>query len=603
MPNVEYFAVETKMLDDGRLIEQVTINGPPTPPPGFERTPVDLSEARAQAGLVILSEVPAYDWSYGCSATSAAMIAAYYDRTLYPSMYTGPTNGGVMPMDNSTWGHTEWPRCDEPGTTSSVGECPLSATHNGIDGRSTRGHVDDYWIGYGCSDPDPYVTNGWAEHTLGDCTGDYMKTNKWFSTHSLNTDGETRFYYYESGAPTPTSDLVTLGPPFSYDGGLGIELFYESRGYAVTAAYNQLIRGRGSDPGLGFTYDQYKAEIDAGRPVMIHVEGHTVVGVGYNDTSSDLMYIHDTWDYETHTMTWGDSYSGMPHYMVTIVQLESPFTPAPTVTSITPASGVNTGIVHITNLVGTNFRALASVKLTRVGQDDIDGTSVNVVNSSKITCDFDLKGATTGLWNVVITNPDLQSDTLPNGFIVTAAGGEDHFVHLPIVVKRYPPIPDTPVLHAINNADGDGNYGVGWSSAYLANTYALQEDDTASFSSPTIRYTGSGTSWNASGKAPATYYYRVRASNSIGDSSWSNVRQVTVSPPTAEVYAENDTGGQLCYKVDDTGIGQKCFSSGRHFYGTFPSGTYSWHASARCGSGSGPKYYGPGILTHRFWCQ
>jgi hypothetical protein len=693
LPQVEYFTVETTVLDDGTEIGRIAINGPPTPPPGVERPVVELSELSSQAGLVVLSEVPTYDWSYGCSATSAAMIAAYYDRTLYPDIYTGPTNGGVMPMDNSTWGHTTWPRCDEPGTMS-VGECPLSATHNGIDGRSTRGHVDDYWTGYDCLGPDPYVTNGWVEHTLGDCTGDYMNTSKWFSAHSYNKDGETYFYYYNSGAPMPTSDMVALGPPYSHDGTLGFELFYESRGYTVATAYNQLIRGEGSNPGLGFTYDQYKAEIDAGRPVIIHVRGHTMVGVGYDDTSSDLMYIHDTWDYDTHTMTWGASYSDMSHYMVSIVQLESPSTPAPTVTSITPPSGLNTGPVHITNLAGSNFQSGATVKLTKSGQSDINAANVNVVSASKITCDLDLTGAATGLWNVTITNPDLQSDTLPNGFTVTAPGGEDHFVYLPMVSKRYPPVPDTPVLHVINNPDGDGNYSVNWSSAYLANTYTLQEDnnaafsspstaysgswtstsiagngpgtyyyrvrannswghsgwsnirqvtvlsppgrptlnpisnsdgdgnytvswntvaqaqtyvlqedDNASFSSPSTRYTGSGTSWHASGKAPGTYHYRVKASNSMGDSGWSNVRQVTVSPPMAEVHVKNDTGGELCYKVDDTGIGKKCFSSGRHFYGTFPSGTYTWHASARCGSASGTKYYGPGVLTHRFWCD
>jgi hypothetical protein len=66
----------------------------------------------------------------------------------------------------------------------------------------------------------------------------------------------------------------------------------------------------------------------------------------------------------------------------------------------------------------------------------------------------------------------------------------------------------------------------------------LQEDDNASFSSPTERYSGAGTSWNASGKDTGTYYYRVRASNSWGNSAWSNVQSVGVYPtrlsPTAD---------------------------------------------------------------------
>ncbi|RKX61945.1 MAG: hypothetical protein DRP37_02805 [Thermodesulfobacteriota bacterium] len=63
-----------------------------------------------------------------------------------------------------------------------------------------------------------------------------------------------------------------------------------------------------------------QAEIDAGRPVMIHIEGHIMVGVGYDDTSGNLMYINDTWDYLDHTMIWGDTYLGMEHMGVIIVQ-------------------------------------------------------------------------------------------------------------------------------------------------------------------------------------------------------------------------------------------------------------------------------------------
>jgi hypothetical protein len=85
------------------------------------------------------------------------------------------------------------------------------------------------------------------------------------------------------------------------------------------------------------------------------------------------------------------------------------------------------------------------------------------------------------------------------------------------------------VLNAISNSDGDGNYAVSWGAADLATTYTLQEDDNSSFSSPATRYTGSGTSWNASGKPIDTYYYRVRANNSWGSSGWSNVRSVSVT--------------------------------------------------------------------------
>jgi uncharacterized repeat protein (TIGR01451 family) len=70
---------------------------------------------------------------------------------------------------------------------------------------------------------------------------------------------------------------------------------------------------------LGFTYANFKAEIDAGRPVLIQLEGHTMLGYGYNDPST--IYIHDTWDYLDHSMTWGGTYGGMQHKGVTVLKL------------------------------------------------------------------------------------------------------------------------------------------------------------------------------------------------------------------------------------------------------------------------------------------
>ena len=103
--------------------------------------------------------------------------------------------------------------------------------------------------------------------------------------------------------------------------------------------------------------------------------------------------------------------------------------------------------------------------------------------------------------------------------------------YLPLVLKRWPPLPYTPVLNAIANPDSDGDYRVSWQRADLADTYLLQEATNLSFMGAVPRYSGSGTMWTATDKAIDTYYYRVKARNSWGDSGWSNVRQTTVLPP------------------------------------------------------------------------
>lgn len=89
---------------------------------------------------------------------------------------------------------------------------------------------------------------------------------------------------------------------------------------------------------------------------------------------------------------------------------------APNISSITPASGFNNGIINITNLSGLNFRNNAVVSLSKLGETDIAGTNVVIASSSKITCQFNLNGKTTGLWDVVVLNDDGQKGILPGGF-------------------------------------------------------------------------------------------------------------------------------------------------------------------------------------------
>ncbi len=93
--------------------------------------------------------------------------------------------------------------------------------------------------------------------------------------------------------------------------------------------------------------------------------------------------------------------------------------PAPTVTSVSPATGSNAETKSVT-ISGTNFVSGAFVKLTQTGQTDIAATNVTVVSATSITCSFDLNGKTTGNWNLVVSNSDDQSATLNNGFSITS---------------------------------------------------------------------------------------------------------------------------------------------------------------------------------------
>jgi C1A family cysteine protease len=159
--------------------------------------------------------------------------------------------------------------------------------------------------------------------------------------------------------------------------------------------------------------------------------GYPVVADPHGTVETGRTYI------SSNGSSWSDM--GSEHTDLAIrVRTSTTVAAAPTMTSITPNSGENTGTVHITNLAGSNFQAGATVKLTRSGQADIDATNVVRVSASQITCDLNLSGRAAGAWDVVVTNhPDAQSGTLPNGFTVVSAPGEEHYVYLPMVAKGF----------------------------------------------------------------------------------------------------------------------------------------------------------------------
>jgi len=303
---------------NGKSIDDYIINGPPHPPAGYEVRHASVLPVPGEFSTFHALTVPAYDWVFGCSSVSGAMIAGYYDRNGYPNMYTGPTDGGVAPLDNSIWG--TW--SDGVDTYPNI---PLAASHQGVDGRATKGSIDDYWVQYGSTASDPYITGVWTQHAWTDAIGDYMKTSQ---SAFGNSDGSTHFYTWNSDPGQLTCADMVSNTIDTLDGTYGRKLFYEARGYTVTACYNQKTDNNSG----GFTLAMYKAEIDAGRPVLLNlytdgVGGHSIVGVGYDDASTTIK-VHDTWNHVSHDMTWGGSYEGMLLRSVSIVNLQSVTPPA-----------------------------------------------------------------------------------------------------------------------------------------------------------------------------------------------------------------------------------------------------------------------------------
>ena len=247
-----YYTASILTISDGKQIKKHSINGAPNPPPGFEKERQLVALPKSDSKTTELIGLPGSIWLLGCSSGAAADIAALYDQpTCYPiigsnmiavgvagagdacacgwtNLYAGPTNSGVMPLNSNPW--PTWK--DVTGAT--YANNPLVASHQGVDGRSIRGTIDDYWVSYESGLPDPYITGGWSQHTWGDAIGDYMYTSQ--SAYG-NDDGETSFWVYQTLAEPLTCDVMAANS--LPDGTLGRKNFYEARGYSVGDCYNQ----------------------------------------------------------------------------------------------------------------------------------------------------------------------------------------------------------------------------------------------------------------------------------------------------------------------------------------------------------------------------
>ena len=128
-------------------------------------------------------------------------------------------------------------------------------------------------------------------------------------------------------------------------------------------------------------------------------------------------------------------------------------------------------------------------------------------------------------------------DPLNNEIITVTVQTEYHpgvyYVYLPIIARRYPPVPFAPTL-SLDSNDGHGNYTLSWSydhagDNYPPTSYRFQEATDAGFTNVLIDETRTSPQSFAS-KAVGTYYYRVRGRNAHGEGGWSNVIEVNVAP-------------------------------------------------------------------------
>jgi len=226
---------------------------------------------------------PSYGWWYGCTPTSAGMMMGYYDQKGYGGLYYSSLVPGGVAEASTVYGDPLWNALVKPVIAS-------------------QGYRNDYYLKGGVPDNNAGFTavGKWNDDVLNpvraaNCLADYMGSGQDWAKPAgeTNPNGSTWIYYWPSGAKFYASDAVggglmvlRNGVNESKDGMLGMDLYLRSCGYGTgditqdTSFFTQLIQGKGSDPNQGFTFTDYKAEIDHGRVVMVQVAGHSMFGYG-----------------------------------------------------------------------------------------------------------------------------------------------------------------------------------------------------------------------------------------------------------------------------------------------------------------------------------
>lgn len=205
--------------------------------------------------------------------------------------------------------------------------------------------------------------------------------------------------------------------------------------------------------------------------------------------------------------------------------------PPPLIVSIVPDSAFNIGPISVT-IRGNNFQPGASVKLIGLGAD-ILGMNVVIIDSTRITCTFDLSEAEPGARDLVVTNPDAQADTSTGAFRVVELD-----IVPPAAIKdlAVSDVRTTSITLSWTAPGDDGNegtaswYDVRYSTSVI--TEANWNSATKVEDVPRPKAAGSSESFTVAGLQPNTlYYFAIKTADEVPNwSKLSNIAYGRTSP-------------------------------------------------------------------------
>lgn len=226
----------------------------PTPPMGLM---LSANEEPLLTPASIPPDVPAYRWTHGCGPTAAGMVIAYWDKNGFSKLYPGSDDSFVQ--------------------DSSINELIASSVN-------TYSHVNDYanpqeYSGSGMIQ-DNYLSLGYTPH-VNDSLADFMLTSR-------STRGNQYGWSYFSDVRPAFLEYVQY-----------INSHYDRAYHVSVNNYTNYTYT------ISSLWSRYKAEIDAGRPVVFLVDSSgdgqtdhfiTATGYGTNSLGQPIYRFNDTWD-------------------------------------------------------------------------------------------------------------------------------------------------------------------------------------------------------------------------------------------------------------------------------------------------------------------
>ncbi|HER00368.1 MAG TPA: hypothetical protein ENO22_13590 [candidate division Zixibacteria bacterium] len=232
----------------------------PEPPLG-----IYMGSTEKSGSQVIIEGVPAYLWRHGCGPTAAGMVIGYWDMHGRSQLVPG----------------------DSYSQTSEVNA--MMATDHGFASCAVTSY-EDHYRSYSCPrddsgpiQPDKSETGGAHE---SDCLGDFMHT-------SWSLDGNRYGWSYFDMVDDAFINYADHIYP-DYQPVTAEKYFWD------------------------FSWEEYKAEIDSARPIVLLVDtdgdswtDHFVTAIGYDDAKMEYACLN-TWDTEVHWFDFQEIQPGAP---------------------------------------------------------------------------------------------------------------------------------------------------------------------------------------------------------------------------------------------------------------------------------------------------